>query len=547
MVYKSKLPSIELPKSGIIQFIFANKNISEDKPVLIDAIDKRFITYGTLKDSILRFAAGLQDVCDFKNDDVMALYAPNQYNYSIPLLGAVAANGATTPANPNYNVEELAYQLEMTKAKVIICHEENMKNALVAAEHVGIPRKNVFIFGNKAIDGVQPFETALMGDRRAFPEELTYEQAKEKVAYLCFSSGTTGKSKGVMTTHLNITANTCQYIALENAFIDPNIDRMIGVLPFFHIFGLTIILHSALYLGIPVYILPRFDLVKFCETIQNDKITYAALVPPIYLLLAKHEIISHYNLSSFRIGISGAAPLSADLGREVKTRLPHLTIKQGYGLTETSPSAIIEPTNRTIDGSTGILLPNMFAKVVDENGNDVHQGERGELWLKGPNIMKGYINNPEATSDCIDEDGYFHTGDVVIVDKDEHFYIVDRIKELIKYKGFQVPPAELEGILLTLSIVADCAVIGVYDNTQATELPRAYITLKPGYIPSEETAQEIMKYVADRVVPYKQIRSVRFIDVIPKSASGKILRRVLRDTAHAEEKKAVASSHKSKL
>jgi acyl-CoA synthetase (AMP-forming)/AMP-acid ligase II len=169
--------------------------------------------------------------------------------------------------------------------------------------------------------------------------------------------------------HANITANTCQYTSLENAFIDPNVDRMIGVLPLFHIFGLTAILHTALYWGIPVYILPRFDLVKFCETVQDSKITFACLVPPIILLLAKHEIVSNYDLSSLRITISGAAPLSADLSKAFRARLPNLTIKQGYGLTETSPTCMTSPTDRTIDGSTGILLPNMLAKIVDENGN----------------------------------------------------------------------------------------------------------------------------------------------------------------------------------
>ncbi|GAA5798021.1 hypothetical protein HPULCUR_003419 [Helicostylum pulchrum] len=538
MVYKSKLPSIEEPKTGIIQFIFSNKNKTpEDKPLLIDALDNRSITYAQLKDSVLRFGAGLQDVCGFKTDDVLALYAPNQYNYSIPLLGSLVANGATTTANPNYNLEELSHQLETTKARVLICHEENVKTALAAASRVGIQLKNIFVFGDKVIQGIQPFETALIRTRKAFPDELTHQQAKEKVAYLCFSSGTTGKSKGVMTTHANITSNTVQYTSLDDAFIDKNVDRMIGVLPLFHIFGLTAILHTALYWGLPVYILPRFDLVKFCETVQNHKISFAPLVPPIYLLLAKHDLISKYDLSSLKIGISGAAPLSADLSRAVKARLPHFIIKQGYGLTETSPSAIVEPTDRTIDGSTGILLANMLAKIVDDQGNEVAQGERGELWLKGPNIMKGYINNPEATADCIDSEGYFHTGDVALVDKDEHFYIVDRIKELIKYKGFQVPPAELEGILLTSPIIADCAVIGIYDSSQATELPRAYVTLKGNIQPSDEVGKQIMKFVADQVTPYKQIRSVRFIDVIPKSPAGKILRRVLRDAALEEEKK----------
>ncbi|KAI9474120.1 MAG: hypothetical protein EXX96DRAFT_529259 [Benjaminiella poitrasii] len=537
MVYNSTLADLNLPKSGILQFLFANTNKTpEDKPVLVDAITGRHLTYSQLRDSVLRFGAGLQDICDFKENDVLVLYAPNQYNYFVPLLGVLAAGGTASPANPNYNVEELSYQLEMTRAKVLICHKENIKNALVAANRAGIPETRIFVFGDENVDGIASFEKTLLRDRRAVPKMLTHEEAKDKVAYLCFSSGTTGKSKGVMTTHANVTSNTLQWTSIDDPFVDKDNDRMMGVLPFFHVFGLAAILHSALYWGIPVYVLPRFDLKKFCETVEKYKITIAPLVPPVYLLLAKEELVSNYDLSSLRIGISGAAPLSGELGREVMTRLPNLKIKQGYGLTEISPAAIVEPLDRTVDGSIGILLPNMLAKVVDENGKEVAQGERGELWLKGPNVMKGYLNNPEATADCIDKEGYFHTGDVVIVDERQHFYVVDRIKELIKYKGFQVPPAELEGILLKSPIISDCAVVGVYDTAQATEIPRAYVVLKDAIEPSNQLAKEIMKFVAGQVIPYKQIRSIRFVDTIPKSPSGKILRRLLRNMAHDEEK-----------
>ncbi|KAL7321159.1 hypothetical protein PS15m_000963 [Mucor circinelloides] len=536
MVYSSKLPSLNLPKSSIIQFLFANKfNTPEDRPLLIDANNGRNLTLAELKDQVLRFGAGLQDVCGFQTNDVVAVYAPNQYNYFVPILGALAANGAATTANPNYNVDELSYQLEMSRAKVIICHEENLKTALKAADRVGISKNNIFVFGESSINGIQPFQKALLVSRRSVPDTLTYEEAKDKVAYLCFSSGTTGKSKGVMTTHANVTANTCQWTSIDDSFVDRSKDRMIAVLPFFHIFGLSAILHTAVYWGIPVHVLPRFDLNKFCEVVEKEQITIAPLVPPIYVLLAKEEAVLNFDLSSLRIGISGAAPLSASLGREVKARLPHLSIKQGYGLTEISPAAMSEPLDRVIDGSIGILLPNMFAKVVDEDGKETAQGERGELWLKGPNVMKGYLHNPEATAECIDDEGYFHTGDVVIVDENQHFFVVDRIKELIKYKGFQVPPAELEGILLKSPIVADAAVVGVYDSAQATEMPRAYVTLVSGTAPSEKLARQIMKFVADQVVPYKQLRSLRFVDTIPKSPSGKILRRVLRDAAHQEE------------
>ncbi|KAI8084129.1 uncharacterized protein B0P05DRAFT_536257 [Gilbertella persicaria] len=536
MVIQSTLPPIQVPEIGIIQFLFKNtNNTPEDRPLLIDALTGESLTFGQIKDRILQFAATLQDRFQFKKGDVVAVFSPNQMDYSIPLLGAIAAGGATTLANPNYNPKELAYQLEMTKAKVLIAHASNIQSALAAAELVGLSKSNIFVFDKQAVDGVLPYTQVFLNKRRAVPVELTAEETKDSVAYLCFSSGTTGRSKGVMTTHTNMTSNILQYCALDHAFVNGNKDRMIGVLPFFHIFGLTLLIHVALYLGIPVYVMPRFDLVQFCETVQKQKITFTCLVPPIILLLAKHPIINQYDLSSLQLVICGAAPLGADLSQQVKKRLPNLVIKQGYGLTETTPVAIAEPTDRVVPGSIGILVSSMTAKIVDEDGNEVPTGERGELWLKGPNVMKGYINNPEATADCIDQDNYFHTGDVAIQDKNGHFFIVDRIKELIKYKGFQVPPAELEALLLNSPLVADCAVIGIYDHEQATELPRGYIVLNAGVPATDETAKTIMKFVADQVVYYKQLRSVVFINEIPKSPSGKILRRLLRDAAAKEE------------
>ncbi|KAI8391664.1 uncharacterized protein BYT42DRAFT_557645 [Radiomyces spectabilis] len=535
MVYYSTFPPIKEPQTGVIEFILSNPNHAPDnKVLLVDILTGAKITYGQLKDRMLRFAAGLQDQCGFKKGDVLAVVAPNQIDYSIPVFGALAAGGAVTPANPNYNVTELSYQLQETNAKVLIAHEENIDNALASAKNAGIDPSNVFVFGDRSIKGVRPFSTTLLGTRKAQIVKYTPEEAKETVAYLCFSSGTTGRSKGVMTTHANVTANVVQYTSVDNQFIDANVDRMIAVLPFFHIFALTSIIHVALYWGITSYVMPRFDFVRFLETVQNEKITFACLVPPIILLLARHPLVLKYDLSSLRIVICGAAPLSAELGREVKARLPNASIKQGYGLTETSPTATIERTNCTIDGSCGRLVANMMAKIVDEHGQELPPNQAGELWLKGPNIMKGYINNPQATADCIDADGYFHTGDVAVVDDDGNFYIVDRIKELIKYKGFQVPPAELEAILLTCPLVNDAAVIGVYDHQQATELPRACVVLKANIPETEETAQRVMKFVADQVVAYKQLRSVRFFKEIPKSPSGKILRRLLRDTADKE-------------
>ncbi|KAF7725935.1 hypothetical protein EC973_009172 [Apophysomyces ossiformis] len=536
MVIQSQFAPITESSVGVVQFVFSNpRRVPEDRPVLVDALTGRFITLAGLKRDVRRFAAGLQDVLQFQKGDVLALYAPNLVDYSVPLFGALAAGGTTSTANPTYTPQELAHQLEDVNAKILIAHPLNLDSALTAAKMVGLSKDRVFIFGDKTLKGVRPYTDVFLGQREAIPVEWTKEETKERVAYLCFSSGTTGRSKGVMTTHHNLTSNLLQLMAVEDATINSQVDRMLGLLPFFHMYGLYLMLHAALYWGIPVFVLPRFDLTQFCETIHKYRITYAPLVPPILVLLAKDPSVEKYDFSSVTKIVSGAAPLGADLAKQVLKRFPHLKIKQAYGMSELSPAATLEPDDRIIIGSVGLLFPSMSAKIVDEDGQEVGTNQRGELWLKGPN---GYINNAEATADCIDSEGYFHTGDIVYVDEKGHFFVVDRVKELIKYKGFQVPPAELESLLLEAPLVADCAVIGIFDEEQQTELPCAYIVLKPGVPATDETRGKIMKFVADQVAHYKQLRSVRFIDEIPKSPSGKILRRILRDSANITDSKA---------
>ncbi len=281
----------------------------------------------------------------------------------------------------------------------------------------------------------------------------------------------------------------------------------------------------------------KFDLEKFCATIQREKVTFAYIVRPVVLLLGKHPIVDKYNLSSLRMLSSGAAPLTRELVDAVHARLK-VPIKQGYGLSETSPTTHAQPWNlwySTI-GSVGMLLPNQSAKYMSPEGQELPVGETGELWVKGPNVFKGYHNNPEGTRNALTDDGYFKTGDVGHQDKDGNFYITDRVKELIKYKGFQVPPAELEGILFSHAKINDVCVVGVYEKAQATEVPRAYIVAKPGVERSAETGKEIQDWLAGKVANHKRLRGgVRYVEEIPKTASGKILRRVLKAKAQKED------------
>jgi 4-coumarate--CoA ligase len=254
------------------------------------------------------------------------------------------------------------------------------------------------------------------------------------------------------------------------------------------------------------------------------RVTRFYAVPPIVLALAKHPIVEKYDLSSLRTVLSGAAPLGAELALEAGDRIG-CEVVQGYGMTELSPVSHATPEGNFKPGSVGILVPNAEARLVDADGSDRGVGEEGEIWIRGPLVMKGYLNNPDATAATIDDEGWLHTGDVGTVDADGHYYIVDRVKELIKYKGFQVPPAELEALVVTHPDVADVAVIGVGDE-EAGEIPKAFVVLKPG---ATATADDIKAFVAEHVASYKQVRVVEFVDEIPKSASGKILRRMLRD------------------
>ena len=285
--------------------------------------------------------------------------------------------------------------------------------------------------------------------------------------------------------------------------------------------------------------MPKFDLEKFCSHVQNLNITFAYVVPPVVLLLGKSPVVAKYDLSSIRMMNSGAAPLTREIVDTVWNRLK-IPVKQGYGLSETSPTThtqIWADWQKTI-GSVGRLLPNQVCKYMSAEEKEVPAGQTGELWIKGPNVFQGYLNNPEGTANALTPDGYFKTGDVGHQDEKGNFWITDRVKELIKYKGFQVPPAELEGILLSHPDIDDVAVIGVYNADQATEVPRAFVVPKKGAEGGKQNGQNIVEWLSKKVANHKKLRGgVVFVDEIPKSASGKILRRVLKERVKEEEKK----------
>jgi acyl-CoA synthetase (AMP-forming)/AMP-acid ligase II len=512
MIFKGYYPDVTIPEVSLPEFVLHRAGELGDKPALIDGPSGRTLTYGQLAAAVPRVAVSLTDR-GFKKGDTLAIYSPNVPEYAVAFLAVASLGGINTTINPLYTAGELANQLNDCGAKFLLTVPPFMDKALEAAKEANI--QEIFVFGEA--EGATPFASLLQSQGE--PPQVPINP-REDLIVLPYSSGTTGLPKGVMLTHYNIVANICQFKDIETY---GEADTLIGVLPFFHIYGMTVIMAAALYKGATIVTMPRFDLEQFLQTLQNYSVTWAYLVPPIVLALAKHPLVDKYDLSKIKSILSGAAPLGKEVTQACADRLNCL-VRQGYGLTETSPVTHFTPNDpaKIKLGSIGPVLPMTECKIIDYNTDaELGPNQEGELWMRGPQVMKGYLNHPQATAASINSEGWFRSGDIGYADEDGYFYIVDRLKELIKYKGLQVAPAELEAVLLTHPAVADAAVIPSPDE-EAGEVPKGFVVLR-----GEATADELMAYVAERVAPHKKIRRLEVIDQIPKSASGKILRRVL--------------------
>lgn len=545
MPTESLYPAFDVPNVDLWTFMFERKDreFPDDKVMFVDAETNRSYTYAQVRSTALDFGTGLAAVWEWKKNDVLAIYSPNCIDTPAVLWGTHWAGGIVSPANPGYTVDELVFQLKDCGAKALVTQKAYLKNAVAACKKVGIEEDRIILIGDER-DETMRFKH--FSHIRNLAGTSRYRKAKinpeKDLAFLVYSSGTTGHPKGVMLSHRNIVANVGMITIVEgrnlrwNGGRNNEGDKLLAFLPFFHIYGLTCLIHLAMYNGWTLIVMSKFDLERCCQHIQNYRITFVYVVPPVVLALGKHPIVSKYDLSSVRMMNSGAAPLTKELVETTYARLK-IPIKQGYGLSETSPTTHTQTWEswRTRIGSVGPLLPNQTAKYMSPEETEVPCGQIGELWIKGPNIFLGYHNNPEGTKNALTEDGYFKTGDVGFQDENGSFFITDRVKELIKYKGFQVPPAELEGLLASHPDIIDVAVIGIEDRERATEVPRAYVVPKKGVEASKETEQRIMDWLAGKVANHKRLRGgVKFVDEVPKSASGKILRRVLKDRVKAE-------------
>jgi acyl-CoA synthetase (AMP-forming)/AMP-acid ligase II len=510
------IPDVTLPG-----FVLGQARQRGGKRALVEAGTGRELSYAQLAAAVRGTGARLSSK-GVRPGDVLALCAPSSIEFAVTSYAALSAGAILTVVNPIASEEEIVHQLRQTGARWLVTTYLFVPKIETAARTAGIAETFVIGDDTEAAPGARRLEVLSPGGEAPGPQT---DRSPSDVAFLPSSSGTTGLPKSVMLTHRNLVAGVCQMLPVQRVTED---DVVIAALPLFHIFGFQATLNLALSQGATVVLLPRFELGAFLRAIQDYGVTRAEVVPPIVLALTNSELVSDYNLSSLRVLTCAAAPLGAGLARACAKRIG-CRVKQGYGLTELASGTHIAPD----DGpdrpdSVGPALPGVECRVVDpETQADLGPGEPGELLVRSASAMRGYLDDPEATAAIIDPDGWVHTEDIATVDSDGWFRVTDRIKEVIKYKGYQVAPAELEAILLTHPAVADAAVVRSPDDS-AGEVPKAFVVLK-----APASAEELTTWVAERVAPYKRVRRVEFTDQLPKSPSGKILRRQLAERENA--------------
>ncbi|CCG83667.1 putative 4-coumarate-CoA ligase [Taphrina deformans PYCC 5710] len=531
----------EFENKDLLSFVFDEPPVEMDFVQYIDADNEdNKLTYGGVLSLVKKIGYGLREI-GLKEGDVVLGFSPNSILYPCAIYGTICAGGIFTGANPAYTITEFTHQLTHSGAKFVLADTALYPLVAEAAKKIGFSPDNIITFtptkGARALSSLTLSGKELEWQRITDPAIL-----KERTCIILYSSGTTGLPKGVELTHANIVANTSQSQWVRDRGNEalvreglPEIEgQAIGHLPMYHAYGLMQSCNAALRIGTCFIVTRKFDLVQMLTIIQKYRIQFLATVPPVITLLAKHPIVEKYDLSSLRTIGSGAAPLGQEVQQALRLRTgKQCRFQQGWGMSETTCTGTsFSHADDDTEGSIGRLVPGTMAKLVDEEGRTVTgAGERGELCVQGPQVMKGYLNNPKATAETI-IDGWLHTGDVAVRSKDgRRFWIVDRKKELIKSKGLQVAPAELEALLLSHEGVADACVVGV--PFEGDEAPRAYLVRSE--MGNALTEQELWRWMETRVARYKLLRGgVVFVPAIPKSPSGKLLRRELRDQAKKE-------------
>lgn len=512
-IYASGLSDAVLTDKTITQRVF--DGIDPEMTVLVDGPTGRQMTGAEFVSAVQSIAGGLT-ARDWGAGRIIALMAPNIPEYCVVFHAVAWAGGTVTTINPTYTAHEANHQLVDADADVLITIAAFAETAAEAIKNTKV--KEIVIIDD-APAGMIPLQD-LVG---APLEEQAPVNVAEHIVVLPYSSGTTGLPKGVMLTHQNIVVNIDQSLPASGVAAG---QMSVAFLPFFHIYGLQVMQNMHLAAGAGLVTMPRFDLELFLKLIVEHKTPLLWIVPPVAIALAKHPMIDSFDLGVVEQVTSAAAPLGADLAVSMGERIEARAV-QGYGMTELSPVSHLAAYGKSKPGSSGVTLGSTECRIVDPDTlQDLPTGQDGELWIRGPQVMKGYLNNEKATSETIIEGGWLRTGDIAHFDKDGFLFITDRLKELIKYKGFQVAPAELEAKLVTHPAIADAAVIGTPDD-EAGELPTAFIAAAPNQ--TAPSLEDVQAYLEDRLSHYKQIRILHVVEAIPKSASGKILRRHLRD------------------
>ncbi|PSN75322.1 4-coumarate-CoA ligase [Corynespora cassiicola Philippines] len=546
---------IEIPETDLLTYLFPPSEPVSDIPIWIDADDtSNSLSPRQALEWIKRLGFGLQDL-GLKKQDVVLVYTHNHIFVPVAYLGIAGSGFIFSGCNPAYGVDETAYQIENTECKAILVEPTLLPTLLSAASKSSFPQSHIFLFSDKPTPPTSTIRawTSLLPSTTPSHRPLTPftpTESRTTIAALNYSSGTTGLPKGVKITHANLLANTTQSLFmrdLEQPYTPTTRaqERWLSFLPLYHAYGQLWTILAALRTRSPCYMLRAFNFPAFLQAIESHAITHIQTAPPVLVMLSKRPETARYDISSLRNVLCGAAPLARELQNDVSERFG-VRVCQTWGMTEVTCSGTHVPGGREErSGAVGFVDPNSSVKLVDEEGREVGVGERGEVFVKGPNVCVGYWRNEGATKELFDGEGYLRTGDVAVRDEEGLFWIVDRKKELIKVKGFQVAPAELEAGLLEHEGVGDAAVCGVV--VEHEELPRAYVVLKDEY-KGKYTERDVEEWMAKRVARHKQLSGgVIFIDEVPKSPSGKIQRKILREWAKKDAEKLQKSRSGAKL
>ncbi|CAN1141045.1 4-coumarate--CoA ligase-like 1 [Linum perenne] len=530
-IFRSQYPAIPVPeKVTLPEFVLQDAQLYAEKVAFVDAFSGNSYTYADVVRDTRRFAKALRCL-GLRKKHVVVVVLPNVAEYGIVALGIMAAGGVFSGVNPASHPLEIKKQVEAADAKLIVTNDVNYEKV----KPLQVPV--IVISDDTQMDGPINWKDLLTAADRATDKENRHDDEvveQDDICALPFSSGTTGTSKGVMLSHRNIVANLCSTLFSVGQELIGQVTTL-GLIPFFHIYGITGICCATMRNKGKVVVMGRYDLRTFLNALIAHEVTFAPIVPPIILALVKNPIVEEFDMGKLKLSaiMTAAAPLAPELLKAFESKFPGVQVQEAYGLTEHSCITLshgnpAKGQRISKKNSVGFILPNLEIKFIDpETGASLPANTRGEICVRSKCVMMGYFNNEEETSRTIDKEGWLHTGDIGYIDDDGDIFIVDRIKELIKYKGFQVAPAELEAILLSHPSVEDAAVVPLPDE-EAGEVPGACV-VKSKKGGEEINEEDILKFVAANVAHYKKVRVVQFVESIPKSPSGKIMRRFIKD------------------